>query len=577
MKRVAVLTDALSASFFFPSWCRYYGALFGAENLHVITYAGLKTQFASAAIGNLWVLNSQYDDRLRAAAISDFVKLLLNSYDVILRCDVDEFLVPDLRKHRDLAAYVQHTKLPYVTARGIDMVELPDDAPLDFDAPIIGIQRAYGVRATALNKTCLTTRPLRWAAGFHGADVPPKFDDLYLFHFKFAALTSRISWHERMLEGLAEGSSEQRYFGVGPTHLNEYQAHLAAKPRAGDESEAAFDARFLASVGSNPRDGIHQGAFFTQDFLHRIDPIFAGADALPNRMRGAEALKPFAAALHPQNLGERMVAMLEPAASPMHGTWLTRRLEVLLFGRHHLVDANGAWSSMFGADDAPATPPDITKPAERLDLPVFLANPPPAGARWLAAMPAILADYQRFGTGRRLLCAVSFPWQREFLAAMGLGLEDVVIHDPGALYLCADVMVREHDLAPETVSQAERMQIFECVARTRRHAGARRIYLSSPNIPPEINGFETMLPDRLAVDERIGRLAGAEQIISAGGDTLFNVAFCGPDARVLCLSVPAAAADARLLGSLGLDYAIAPDDLRGEALRGEIARFFQDG
>ncbi|PWJ12934.1 hypothetical protein [Jannaschia seohaensis] len=37
-------------------------------------------------------------------------------------------------------------------------------------------------------KPLMTRVPLKWLHGFHGANVPPSFDDLYLFHLRHADL-----------------------------------------------------------------------------------------------------------------------------------------------------------------------------------------------------------------------------------------------------------------------------------------------------------------------------------------------------------------------------------------------------
>jgi hypothetical protein len=276
MKKTAVITDATSPEFFFPRWRRYYGGLFGFENLHVVTYAGMKTLFQDAGIGNLWQVEQSYNDVLRSNLISDLTASLLRSYDIVLRCDVDEFLVPDPILFRDLGEYVEKNKLPYVTAEGIDVIELEGDAGLDPDLAVLGARR-YGMRAAALNKTCLTAIPLRWAPGFHAANVFPRFAGLYNFHLKFADLKSRIAWHEKMLTGLQPGTNEHKYFAVGAEHLTSLQRMFSKRPKVGVETAASFNKRFLDSVSYNPANQIYQGDFISQDFLFPIDESLHGS------------------------------------------------------------------------------------------------------------------------------------------------------------------------------------------------------------------------------------------------------------------------------------------------------------
>jgi hypothetical protein len=267
MKKTAVIADAVSPGFFFPAWHRYYGGLFGTENLHVVTYQGLKPSFAGIALGYLWGVDAAYDDTLRASVIADLVAVLLRSHEVVIRCDIDEFLLPDPRHYTDLADFIARNELPYVTAQGIDVIELAEDAPLDLDRPIFGVQRRYGMRSAALNKTCVTTTPLRWAEGFHGASVPPRFAGLYNLHLRFADLNTRAAWDQTMLQGLVPGSKAHQYFNKGIDHHTAVQKFMASRPRGGAETQAEFDARFLATVCHRQDTGIHQGEFIRQDFL----------------------------------------------------------------------------------------------------------------------------------------------------------------------------------------------------------------------------------------------------------------------------------------------------------------------
>ena len=275
MKKVAVLTDASSAAFFFPLWYRYYGGQFGAAALNVVTYAGMKAQFENFALANIWEVGAAYDDGLRAAVMSDFVAVLLRTHDVVIRCDVDEILVPDLARHDGLKAFVEETTLPYVTARGIDVVERPDEAPLDIEQPIFGTQRCFGVLSSALNKTCVTSRPLRWAAGFHGASELPVFSILYLLHLKFADIARQVAWFETMRTRVAPGSQAESYYSVGEQHLRRVAKAFATLPVGGAEDEEVFAARYMQTLWRDETLKTCQGAFFRQDFLISLER-FAG-------------------------------------------------------------------------------------------------------------------------------------------------------------------------------------------------------------------------------------------------------------------------------------------------------------
>lgn len=279
MKRVAVVSDATSSGFLFQKWLSYYGALFGSTNLYLITYEGLSEQFRDSGLGFVWELQAKYNDSLRAKTISSLVSTLLQTYDVVIRCDIDEFLVPDRRHYPDLRNFIEQTDLPYVTAIGIDIVEGKEDGVLRPSEAILFHQRRFAVRSSALNKTSITRVGMRWAEGFHAATVFPIFNSLYNFHLKFADIRSRIDWFEQMVANAATGSTEYEYFRNGKDKLTSHQIWCISQP-TGDESDflniSKFDRRFLASVNYNSINGIYQGKFEIDQALFTIPYLYAG-------------------------------------------------------------------------------------------------------------------------------------------------------------------------------------------------------------------------------------------------------------------------------------------------------------
>jgi hypothetical protein len=533
MKKTAVITDAVSPEFFFPLWHRYYAGLFGAEALHVVTYQGLKQAFAGIALGNLWAVNAAYDDTLRAGVIADLIAVLLRSHDVVIRCDVDEFLHPDPRHFADLADFIQRNELPYVTAQGIDVIELAEDAPLDLDRPVFGVQRRYGLRSTALNKTCVTSVPLRWAEGFHGATVPPRFAGLYNLHLKFADLKKRIAWDQTMLRGLEPGGKAHKYFSVGIDHLTGVQKFFASRPKGGAEAQDAFNARFMETVHHRADSGIHQGAFFTQDFLVPLSElgiaaqVFAPADtvraynglvlrdppATDGVLRTLEEpgtiprLAPeFIAGLATNETGLQLSAQQQ-----IHGSYLVQRHDVLLFGPNHLVSRAGHWScearaakgqflafyqAPFYNPTYPGAKPALTPGPDgtvldmtglgegdvtEIEEPVFLATPlePAVWGRWISTVAAKVAQFREYGTGRKFLCHTVLPWQKSFLHVLGVPDAAILPHDPGRSYICHDVMTVEYSFADLSVTAWERGNFFQLAAVHRgREKHPRKIFVS---------------------------------------------------------------------------------------------------
>jgi hypothetical protein len=264
-KRIAVVTDATSAGFWFPVWYRYYSREFGADALYVLTYEGKRNEFKNFDLAGVWDVANTYNDELRAKLMSSLVRTLLLTHDLVVRCDVDEILIPDLRKFEGLKDYLGKCDLPYVSAYGIEVFEKLGDEPLDSSLSILVSQRQQAIMNSALHKIAVTSIPLDWSPGFHSANAQPMFDALYLFHMKFADIERRAIWFDFMKSSVPNGSSEQNYFSCTMAQLTDQKEMLSEQPCRADGWSNLPDPvevqRFFATV-TRAENGCCQGDFF---------------------------------------------------------------------------------------------------------------------------------------------------------------------------------------------------------------------------------------------------------------------------------------------------------------------------
>jgi hypothetical protein len=155
---------------------------------------------------------------------------MLEKYSIIVRADVDEFIVPDPRKYPSLQHYIDIFDARYVTAIGLDVVEMPREAALRYDVRPLLQQRGFAVKGSAYSKTCVTRMPLRWSPGFHTVDAPPDFDDLYLFHMKFADASKRLGWMDYMAERCKSDVTHYRHFKAAQQEFTATLAHFQNLP-----------------------------------------------------------------------------------------------------------------------------------------------------------------------------------------------------------------------------------------------------------------------------------------------------------------------------------------------------------
>lgn len=309
------------------------------------------------------------------------------------------------------------------------------------------------------------------------------------------------------------------------------------------------------------------------------------------------------------DLSGRGLTLNLPSEQHVHGSFLVRRENVLLFGPSNLVDEDGHWSCEARAHKRqflsymkfeffdrmwPGPKPQVDERAadmrletahlhasdvETIETPVFLATPlePPIWGRWIATVTPKIMQYKQHGAGRKFFCYTTLPWQKAFLAQLGLGEDLILAHDPGRTYICRDVMTVEYSETNMSISALERLMFFEIVAAHKIPVPPRRkIFVSrlsrskaNPNYRVLQNeaelatmlvalGFSLVEPETLSFAEQLSIFARAEDVVFLGGSGVYNAAFCAPGTRVITIESSSTyiTAHTELFASLGLDYGV---------------------
>jgi hypothetical protein len=278
-KKIAVITDSLSAGFYFHKWHWYYGTQFGNNGLYVVTYSGLKHQFKDFDLGGVFEVPHLYNDQKRSVMIAGFVRTLLCIYDYVIRVDADEFLIPDPRKYGSLAEYAERMTRPYVTSIGYDVIQSTDEPDLDFDRNILVGQRRSAFSLTALNKTCITSIPLEWTPGFHFCSVYPWQDELFLLHMKRADIASQIKWNQYMAGNMADDDSIRKHYDVESDRVREFHDGVFKWPKMEGWDEFVsdeFNKQFFSHIKYIPGDGMYWGEFTLSHKIVTIPDEFNG-------------------------------------------------------------------------------------------------------------------------------------------------------------------------------------------------------------------------------------------------------------------------------------------------------------
>ena len=191
LKKIAVITMARNDEFFLSRWIKYYGGLFGNENLYI--YLDGTDQDVPENADGVHItkiphrdMSRSDGDRYRINLMSDLAKKLLMEYDIVIGCDCDEFLIVDPELDTSLHEYLSNKNIKTsVSGLGLDVGQnMTHEKSLDITKPFLS-QRHFALLSTRYTKPVVINRPVRWGSGFHRIKKHNFHIDknLYLLHF----------------------------------------------------------------------------------------------------------------------------------------------------------------------------------------------------------------------------------------------------------------------------------------------------------------------------------------------------------------------------------------------------------
>jgi hypothetical protein len=191
MKKIAAITMARNDEFFLERWIKYYGSQLGEENLYI--YLDGEDQHIPINAGKATVKHCKRipgqvvsAEKRRLAHLSQVAGELLQTYDLVIGVDADEFLVVDPKCNKTLQEYLSAIKIAAcVSGLGIDIGQhLQRESTLDSKMTFL-VQRNYAYLSSRYTKPSVISKPVQWGSGFHRVKghnfhIDP---NLFLFHF----------------------------------------------------------------------------------------------------------------------------------------------------------------------------------------------------------------------------------------------------------------------------------------------------------------------------------------------------------------------------------------------------------
>jgi hypothetical protein len=181
--RAAVLTIVRNEPVFLPIWLDYYSRFFGPDDIYVLDHETDDGSTDRDGFVRIPVSHDTVDHTWMVRTIEQHQHALLEEYDVVVVCDVDEIIAPR-PEWGTLGEYVGRLREPFVNCWGYEVVHLADREPPYDPAQKVSDQRSYWFQNPIYDKPVVATEPMEWVPGFHTtADQERRFDpDLFLIH-----------------------------------------------------------------------------------------------------------------------------------------------------------------------------------------------------------------------------------------------------------------------------------------------------------------------------------------------------------------------------------------------------------
>lgn len=248
--RVAALTMSYNEPVWARVWARHYARQVGAENCFLMDHGTDDGSADGLEVNVERLARSALDEDERAARVSARAAALLETYDAVVHTDVDELVVADPRRFRDLRAFAASRPVDVVTAVGLDVQHVaPEEGALDPSRPI-GPQRGWVRFSAAMCKPVFVRRAVRWAPGFHSCDAVVRTSGLFLFHLRYCDVGLGLRRLERTRAQAFVSSETNLHQRVSGQVFEEMIRSIAQLPRAAVpfDSEAGAMADWVGRV-----------------------------------------------------------------------------------------------------------------------------------------------------------------------------------------------------------------------------------------------------------------------------------------------------------------------------------------
>lgn len=208
----ALFTNVCSEPIFLPVWLSYYSKFFPGEDIYLITnnivddsikkakgkYGVIEVPRESLTVYSEYQYKNLQDPAVIVKLLESFLWELLDEYELVVTCDIDELIIPDTDKYKDFGDYLEKNTKDIDYCTGYEVMQDNSEADIDYTKPLLK-QRKYWRRDDFYDKPYILKKKIQWVPGRHGliTDVrSPNNPELFLVHlhrFDYKAYFSRPS------------------------------------------------------------------------------------------------------------------------------------------------------------------------------------------------------------------------------------------------------------------------------------------------------------------------------------------------------------------------------------------------
>lgn len=164
----AIITCVRDEAILFPIWLGYYSKFFSPADIFVLDHETRDGSTSGTGFNRIPLTHPSFDTEWMLERVTEMQHELIQHYDVVMVCDVDEIVAPDpTGPIENLGQYLDRFDEKFVSCVGYEVLHRADrEPPIDMARPLLS-QRGSWFRNALYDKPIIASVPMSWVPGLH--------------------------------------------------------------------------------------------------------------------------------------------------------------------------------------------------------------------------------------------------------------------------------------------------------------------------------------------------------------------------------------------------------------------------